>query len=114
MHSPVVHFAYPSDEPGGFDYLRREVKLELRSLRPRCIAWPRSFSIARSPTEGDRVGVALSLVVCGSLSVSSARGESQSVELAPHCIGVVEHAVLNYSSVAFGRKVGQESTTFTS
>ena len=52
VHSPVVHFAYPSVEQGGFDYLRREVKLELGSLRPRCIAWPRSVSIARSPMEG--------------------------------------------------------------
>ena len=32
VHSPVVHFAYPSTERGGFDYLRREVKLELGSL----------------------------------------------------------------------------------
>ena len=24
VHSPVVHFAYPSDEQGGFDYLRRQ------------------------------------------------------------------------------------------
>jgi hypothetical protein len=30
--SPVVHFEYPSTEGGGFDYLRREVKLELGSL----------------------------------------------------------------------------------
>jgi Nucleotidyl transferase AbiEii toxin, Type IV TA system len=30
--SPVVHFEYPSAEGGGFDYLRREVKLELGSL----------------------------------------------------------------------------------
>lgn len=30
--SPVVHFEYPSAEPRGFDYLRREVKLELGSL----------------------------------------------------------------------------------
>ncbi len=30
--SPVVHFEYPSAEAGGFDYLRREVKLELGSL----------------------------------------------------------------------------------
>lgn len=30
--SPVVHFEYPSSEAGGFDYLRREVKLELGSL----------------------------------------------------------------------------------
>lgn len=30
--SPVVHFVYPSAEGGGFDYLRREVKLELGSL----------------------------------------------------------------------------------
>ena len=30
--SPVVHFEYPSVERGGFDYLRREVKLELGSL----------------------------------------------------------------------------------
>ena len=30
--SPVVHFEYPSSERGGFDYLRREVKLELGSL----------------------------------------------------------------------------------
>ena len=30
--SPVVHFEYPSDEGRGFDYLRREVKLELGSL----------------------------------------------------------------------------------
>ncbi|MCC7040609.1 MAG: nucleotidyl transferase AbiEii/AbiGii toxin family protein [Burkholderiales bacterium] len=30
--SPVVHFDYPSAEAGGFDYLRREVKLELGSL----------------------------------------------------------------------------------
>ena len=90
MHSPVVHFAYPSDEQGGFDNLRREVKLELWSLRRRCIAWPRSVSIARSPMEGDPAGVALSLVVCGSLSVSSARSESQSVEPAPHSIAVLE------------------------
>lgn len=32
VHSPVVHFEYPSAEHGGFDYLRREVKLELGSL----------------------------------------------------------------------------------
>ena len=31
-HSPVVHFEYPSSESSGFDYLRREVKLELGSL----------------------------------------------------------------------------------
>lgn len=31
-NSPVVHFEYPSAEGGGFDYLRREVKLELGSL----------------------------------------------------------------------------------
>lgn len=30
--SPVVHFEYPSGEAGGFDYLTREVKLELGSL----------------------------------------------------------------------------------
>lgn len=30
--SPVVHFEYPSSEDGRFDYLRREVKLELGSL----------------------------------------------------------------------------------
>jgi hypothetical protein len=30
--SPVVHFEYPSAEGGGFDYLRREVKLEFGSL----------------------------------------------------------------------------------
>jgi hypothetical protein len=30
--SPVVHFEYPSAEGGGFNYLRREVKLELGSL----------------------------------------------------------------------------------
>ena len=24
VHSPVVHFAYPLDEQGGFDYLRRQ------------------------------------------------------------------------------------------
>jgi Nucleotidyl transferase AbiEii toxin, Type IV TA system len=30
--SPVVHFEYPSAEGGGFDYLRREVTLELGSL----------------------------------------------------------------------------------
>jgi Nucleotidyl transferase AbiEii toxin, Type IV TA system len=30
--SPVVHFEYPSSEGSGFDYLRREVKLELGSL----------------------------------------------------------------------------------
>jgi Nucleotidyl transferase AbiEii toxin, Type IV TA system len=30
--SPIVHFEYPSAEAGGFDYLRREVKLELGSL----------------------------------------------------------------------------------
>ena len=30
--SPIVHFEYPSAEGGGFDYLRREVKLELGSL----------------------------------------------------------------------------------
>jgi hypothetical protein len=30
--SPVVHFEYPSAEDSGFDYLRREVKLELGSL----------------------------------------------------------------------------------
>lgn len=30
--SPVVHFEYPSAEASGFDYLRREVKLELGSL----------------------------------------------------------------------------------
>jgi hypothetical protein len=24
VHSQVVHFAYPSDEQGGFDYLRRQ------------------------------------------------------------------------------------------
>jgi Nucleotidyl transferase AbiEii toxin, Type IV TA system len=30
--SPVVHFEYPSSEAGGFDYLTREVKLELGSL----------------------------------------------------------------------------------
>lgn len=30
--SPVVHFEYPSSEAGRFDYLRREVKLELGSL----------------------------------------------------------------------------------
>jgi Nucleotidyl transferase AbiEii toxin, Type IV TA system len=30
--SPVVHFEYPSAAGGGFDYLRREVKLELGSL----------------------------------------------------------------------------------
>jgi hypothetical protein len=32
VHSPIVHFAYPSAERGGLDYLRREVKLELGSL----------------------------------------------------------------------------------
>jgi Nucleotidyl transferase AbiEii toxin, Type IV TA system len=32
VRSPVVHFEYPSTERGGFDYLRREVKLELGSL----------------------------------------------------------------------------------
>lgn len=31
-NSPVVHFEYPSGEVGGFDYLTREVKLELGSL----------------------------------------------------------------------------------
>jgi hypothetical protein len=30
--SPVVHFEYPSAEASGFDYLRREVKLELGAL----------------------------------------------------------------------------------
>ena len=30
--SPVVHFEYPTSEVGGFDYLTREVKLELGSL----------------------------------------------------------------------------------
>jgi hypothetical protein len=30
--SPVVHFEYPSAEGSGFDYLRRDVKLELGSL----------------------------------------------------------------------------------
>jgi Nucleotidyl transferase AbiEii toxin, Type IV TA system len=30
--SPVVHFEYPTAESAGFDYLRREVKLELGSL----------------------------------------------------------------------------------
>ena len=32
VRSPVVHFEYPSAESRGFDYLRREVKLELGSL----------------------------------------------------------------------------------
>jgi hypothetical protein len=32
VRSPVVHFEYPSAERSGFDYLRREVKLELGSL----------------------------------------------------------------------------------
>ena len=32
VQSPVVHFAYPSAERAGFEYLRREVKLELGSL----------------------------------------------------------------------------------
>jgi hypothetical protein len=31
-HSPVVLFHYPSNEPSGFDYLRRFVKLEFGSL----------------------------------------------------------------------------------
>jgi hypothetical protein len=31
-HSPVVHFAYPTSEGKGLEYLRREVKLELGSL----------------------------------------------------------------------------------
>ena len=30
--SPVIHFQYPTAEATGFDYLRREVKLELGSL----------------------------------------------------------------------------------
>lgn len=30
--SPIVYFAYPSTQGGGFDYLRREVKLELGTL----------------------------------------------------------------------------------
>ena len=30
--SPIVYFAYPSAQGGGFDYLRREVKLELGTL----------------------------------------------------------------------------------
>jgi hypothetical protein len=30
--SPIVYFAYPSAQSGGFDYLRREVKLELGTL----------------------------------------------------------------------------------
>jgi hypothetical protein len=32
VRSPVVHFAYPTAAAPGFDYLRREVKLELGSL----------------------------------------------------------------------------------
>jgi len=31
-HSPVVLFHYPSNEPTGFDYLRRSVKMEFGSL----------------------------------------------------------------------------------
>ena len=30
--SPIVYFAYPSTQRGGFDYLKREVKLELGTL----------------------------------------------------------------------------------
>jgi len=30
--SPVIHFRYPTSETPGFDYLRREVKLEMGSL----------------------------------------------------------------------------------
>jgi hypothetical protein len=30
--SPIIYFAYPSTQGGGFDYLRREVKLELGTL----------------------------------------------------------------------------------
>lgn len=30
--SPIVYFAYPATQGGGFDYLRREVKLELGTL----------------------------------------------------------------------------------
>jgi Nucleotidyl transferase AbiEii toxin, Type IV TA system len=30
--SPIVYFAYPSTQGGGFDYLKREVKLELGTL----------------------------------------------------------------------------------
>jgi Nucleotidyl transferase AbiEii toxin, Type IV TA system len=30
--SPIVYFAYPTTQGGGFDYLRREVKLELGTL----------------------------------------------------------------------------------
>ncbi len=32
VRSPVVHFEYPTASEAGFDYLRREVKLELESL----------------------------------------------------------------------------------
>jgi hypothetical protein len=31
-HSPLLYFHYPTAEPGGFEYLRRNVKLELGSL----------------------------------------------------------------------------------
>lgn len=31
-HSPVLLFHYPSDQPGGFEYLKRSVKLEFGSL----------------------------------------------------------------------------------
>jgi Nucleotidyl transferase AbiEii toxin, Type IV TA system len=30
--SPIIYFAYPTTQGGGFDYLRREVKLELGTL----------------------------------------------------------------------------------
>ena len=32
VKSPIVYFAYPTTQDGGFDYLKREVKLELGTL----------------------------------------------------------------------------------